>query len=94
MRKQLSGALESTLQLKQEREKLEDKAARHSQRVVELQAALDENSGLTAALQEKIQHLESQLELKYEKKKGIFCNVYVIVVALRYLGPMSMMLRF
>lgn len=64
LRKQLSGALESTLQLKQEREKLEDKAARHSQRVAELQAALDENSGLTAALQEKIQHLESQLELK------------------------------
>lgn len=71
MRKQLSGALESTLQLKQEREKLEDKAARHSQRVVELQASLDENSGLTAALQEKIQHLESQLELKYEKKRYI-----------------------
>lgn len=65
LRKQLSGALESTLQLKQDREKLEDKAARYSQKVAELQASLDENSGLTAALEEKVQHLETQLEQKY-----------------------------
>lgn len=66
LRKQLAEALESTLSLKQERERLEEKAAKHSQTVVQLQSTLDENSGLVAALQENIQQLEEQLRHKLE----------------------------
>ena len=65
LRKQLAEALETTLSLKHEREKLEDKTARHSQSVVQLQANLDENTGLIAALRENIKDLESQSEHKY-----------------------------
>lgn len=64
LRKQLAEALETTLNLKQGREKLEEKTARHSQTVVQLQASLDENAGLIAALQENIKGLESQLAHK------------------------------
>lgn len=64
LRKQLAEALETTLSLKHEREKLEDKTARHSQNVVQLQSTLDENVGLMAALRENIKDLESQLEHK------------------------------
>lgn len=56
IRKQLAEALESTLALKQEREKLEEKAAKYSQTVAELQATLDENAGITAALKEQLEH--------------------------------------
>lgn len=61
LRKQLAEALETTLNLKQGREKLEEKAARNSQTVADLQASLDENTGLIAALRENIKDLESQL---------------------------------
>ncbi|XP_046450750.1 early endosome antigen 1-like isoform X2 [Daphnia pulex] len=64
LRKQLAEALETTLNLKQGREKLEEKTARHSQTVVQLQASLDENAGLIAALKENIKGLESQLAHK------------------------------
>ena len=64
LRKQLAEALETTLSLKHEREKLEDKTARNSQSVVQLQATLDENAGLIAALRENIKDLESKLEHK------------------------------
>lgn len=64
LRKQLAEAIESTLQLKQGRDKLEEKTARHSQTVVQLQSALDENVGLIAALQDNIKELESQLAHK------------------------------
>jgi len=50
--------------LKQDRERLEEKAAKSSQTVAQLQAALDENSGLTASLRENIQQLEAELEHK------------------------------
>ena len=64
LRKQLAEALESTLSLKHERERLEERAAKHSQTVVQLQAALDENAGLAAALEENVQQLEAQLQHK------------------------------
>ena len=65
LRKQLAEALETTLNLKQERDKLEEKAARNSQTVAQLQASLDENTGLVAALKEDIKSLESTIEHKY-----------------------------
>lgn len=64
LRKQLAEALETTVNLKQGREKLEEKTARNSQTVAQLQASLDENVGLVAALRENIKDLESQLAHK------------------------------
>lgn len=61
LRKQLSESLESTVQLRVEKDRLEDKIGRHSQSVVGLQSSLDESLGLNAALQEKVRHLEEQL---------------------------------
>lgn len=62
LRKQLAEALESMLNLRQAKEKLEEKTARNAQIVVQLQASLDENTGVTAALKENTQQLEAQLE--------------------------------
>lgn len=62
LRKQLAEALESTLILRHSKEKLEEKTARNAQLVVQLQALLDENAGVTAGLKENIQQLETQLE--------------------------------
>ncbi|KAI9562572.1 hypothetical protein GHT06_010026 [Daphnia sinensis] len=64
LRKQLAEALETTVNLKQGREKLEEKTARNSQTVAQLQASLDENVGLVAALRENVKELESQLAHK------------------------------
>lgn len=64
LRKQLAEALETTLTLKQGREKLEEKIARYSQTVVQLQSSLDENTGLIAAMKENVKDLESQLAHK------------------------------
>lgn len=64
LRKQLAEALETTVNLKQGREKLEEKTARNSQTVAQLQASWDENVGLVAALRENIKDLESQLAHK------------------------------
>lgn len=62
LRKQLAEALESMVILRQAKEKLEEKTARNAQIVVQLQASLDENAGVTAALKENTQQLEAQLE--------------------------------
>ena len=71
LRKQLAEALESTLALRQSKERLEEKAAKNSQVIVQLQASLDENIGITAALQENMQQLEIQLEKRSLLSKSI-----------------------
>ena len=61
LRKQLAEALESMVSLRQDRDRFEEKAARHSQSVVHLQSSLDESLGYSAALTEEIHGLEAQL---------------------------------
>lgn len=65
LRKQLTEALGSLIQVKQEKESIETKAAGFSQRVVELQANLDDNNSLVAGLRENIQDLQLQLSQQY-----------------------------
>ena len=61
LRKQLTEALASILQVKQEKEKVEAKAGVLSQSVAKLQAKLDDNESLVASLRENIQDLQLQL---------------------------------
>lgn len=61
LRKQLTETLASLVQLKQDKEKIEAKAAGYSQLVAELQANLDDNNSHIAGLKENIQDLQLQL---------------------------------